>query len=364
MSHRACWFALVAVVGCGGATSPTTPPPAGASIVVLNGYGATGLTIIPAGDSASRHLDFGSAFDGATFAMANDSVLSTSSKAEGDQLYVADLTSGSVTRLQLPAASDPAGAAFLPGAMSDSGHVAVALRDSMALAQVRLVDSAGSVTSVVRLLRQAGQCPDDVFPYGGALWAVDANEQCTGDYHVMGAGRLVRVPLDSGARDTIPLGSAAVAPVRAFVVGTRAYVLTSGDFSTVPGAVVAVDLDARTVVATLPFPGTEYGVGMRLGADGALYAVASGNPYAPRLYRIDPATMQFTLPAGAAGPAFPLVDSAGQPASCDAATADAAGQVICVQNGNVSATVAVFDSTGHLLRTTAGGSLAFDVATR
>lgn len=361
--------AIVAVLtvtfACSDGTRPVQRPEAEPGAVVLNGVGETGVTLVPDSGTSNSHIDFGASFDGATFTMLDGIVLSTSSSLKGDQLYVADLSNGSLRRVQMPAASNPAGAAFLLSGSDGTQNFAVALRNSSSIARVQLrAGSPGGIT----LVGNAGLCPSDVFFASNALWSVDANVMCASDYSVVGPGRLIRIPqlvTDLG-RDTIALGSDVISPLRAFVIGNFAYVLSSGAF-VAPAAVVKVDLAARTVVATLVFPQGAFGATMALGANGILYVTAATgfNPYLPKMYAIDPATLTFQGPFALGGQHRLLTaDGGGEQPKCDAATGNSGGRIYCVDNGEVLAVLHVFAADGTFVRSAPAGTLAFDVAVR
>jgi len=353
---------LIVILACNDGTSPVQRPAIEPGAIVLNGVGQTGVTFVPDSGATNSHIDFGSSFDGATFTVLDGIVLSTSSSLRGDQLYVADLSDGTLQRVQLPAASNPAGAAFLLTGADGARNFAVALRNSSSIARVQL--RAGSSASVT-LVGNAGLCPSDVFLASNALWSVDANVRCASDYGVVGPGRLIRIPqLDSDVgRDTIALGAVAISPLRAFVIGNFAYVLSSGAF-VAPAAVTRVDLAARTVTGSLVFPQGTFGATMALGANGLLYVTAAigFSPYLPKVYVIDPSTLGFQGPFSLAGSHRLLTTAGGgEQGKCDAATGDSRGRIYCIDNGEVLAVLNVFGANGAFVRSAPAGTLAFDV---
>src|SRR5688572_20307172 len=99
---------LAAVAAC---DEPTTSPEESArgGAVVLNGTYQVGLTLVPHIGATSTHIDFGALFDGATFTLERDTVITTSSKGAGDLLYIADLARAEFRSIQLPSGSNPAG---------------------------------------------------------------------------------------------------------------------------------------------------------------------------------------------------------------------------------------------------------------
>ncbi|MCC6430405.1 MAG: hypothetical protein IT354_05815, partial [Gemmatimonadaceae bacterium] len=98
------------VSACGDDGVVNTPPRPAQGLVVLDGFIQPGLTLVADSGSSSSRLTFGPSteFDGGGFTLERDTVLAVSSRAAGDLLYLADLTSGTVKRVQLPAGSNPA----------------------------------------------------------------------------------------------------------------------------------------------------------------------------------------------------------------------------------------------------------------
>lgn len=353
---------LAAAVGCGSdSTGPGGARPS-RGVVVLNTFGVRGVTLLADTGSESAHIDFGDGFDGGSFTLRNDTLLSTSSSLGGDKLYVADLE-GTLETFQMPPGSNPAGAAFLDG----TSTYLVALRNTGQLAAVaRTLESEANIT----LFDNMGRCPADVFRYGGDLYAVDANASCAeGTYISQGPARLIRAATSGAARDTIPLPVSFGTGASVVVDGDFAYVALNGvaDFSdypvttfVTPGSVTKVNLVTRQAVITVQFaPGT-YGAGMRRGADGLLYvALFTSTDFSTRvIHRITPSTMDIES-------ALPLRSATGAPANCVAATADAQGRVHCVvtDDGGAS-TLLVFDGSGTATRSVPAGTYAADLAVR
>ena len=353
-------------------TAPVARAPRG--IVVLNGFGAPGLTLLADTGSATASIPFGAAFDGGGMTLERDTVLATSSSLRGDQLYVASITTGTLLRVQLPVRSNPAGATFTQalGASAGTANVAVALRDSQAVALVR---ATGEFGSVVTTLRGVGRCPYDVGVHGGALWVVDANLNCGAGFVSQGDARLIRLSASgAGARDTVTLAGIRNA-TSLTIVGDAAYVTSAGvaDFSafpitvfTTPGSITRVDLTARRVVRTVSLPTGTYGAGLRAGADGNLYVTAYTRTDFSRqdVFAFD----AVLAPVGARAAGAQSLDlrlATGGAPVCSAATADALGRVYCAANGAGSqAVVHVFERTGALLRSVPAGQGAVDLAVR
>lgn len=358
--------AFFAIVGCSSDDTIGSGNEKDARILVLNTYGQTGITLVADTGAAGTLLDLPDSFDGSTLTVRGDTALTTASRDGGDVLYVAAIPQRGVTNIQLPAASNPAGAAFMPAGVAGAGQAryAVALRDSSALAIV-IPNLAGGGAATITLARGAGQCPYDVVFGGATAWSVDSNQDCAGWYASLGPVRLIRVPLNSGVRDTIPLADAARGAARAFTVGTLAYVFATGDYASYPASVSKVDLALRRVVQTLVFPPGVYGTAMRLGDDGHIYVTASGfTPYAPRAYSIATGSLAFRGTRVAGQDMLDLRTSTGTLARCDAATARANGSVLCVSNGLLLSRLLIFNAAGAEIRNVATGSLAADVGLR
>lgn len=357
-------LALLALA-CDGTTDPEGPAPV-RGFVVLNGFGQQGVTLVPDTGSSTSRIDFGASFDGGSMTVRSDTVLSTSSRSGGDQLYVASLPSGSLLRVQMPAGSNPAGAAFVG---QNNVAIAVALRDSQSVA---LVASPVAASPNLTFLRNAGTCPSAVARYGNAYWVFDSNQLCRTNYAIQGPARLIRIT-DAGARDTLVLGNGRGGG-SITIVGSTAYVTTAGEvnFSTntlvQSGTVFRVNLDTRTIISTLPMPQGTYGAALRVGGNGRLYVTAYGNiqSYPSRVFAIDPSTMAFAGPFATGAQNLNLVKTGGATPNCGGgATADDAGRVYCVENGAGSvATMLVFDAAGQQLRTVAVGQGAVDIALR
>ena len=357
-------LAVLVAVACGDSTSPTRRPAVGRALV-LNSTGARGVTILADTGSATTRIAFAEPFDGAAFTVSGDSVLSASSKSGGDLLFVADTRSATAMSFQLPAGSNPAGAIFLPaGAAGANGALfAVALRDSNAIALVNPVAAAGQR---VTLMRNAGLCPYDLVYARSAVYVADARQNCRTDYSVVGPVRLIRIPLNSALREITSLGPDVVGAPRVHLIGDIAYVAASGDYFSRSASLVRVDLRTRLVTHLYLFPANTYGSAFRIGADGVLYVTATTgfDPYAPRVYAFDASALA-PRASGRMGQIFvDLRLPAGELATCDAATADAEGDIYCLTSGLVSR-VRVFDrSTRALRREVRAGSFGADIVVR
>ncbi|HET7583345.1 MAG TPA: hypothetical protein VFK13_00425 [Gemmatimonadaceae bacterium] len=351
----------VLVVGCTDTTGVQGTTGGDARVVVLNGVGETGVTFVPLDNAPTAHIDFGASFDGAVFTVDHDSVLSTSSAFAGDQLFVADLAARTVQPVQLPAGSNPGGARFRPdpNTGAHTSQLFVALRNTGQLAFIDL-----SAPTVVSVSDGAGACPADIVVHGDDVWSVDENLACASDFSVQGNGRLIRVPLDGSDPDTVDLGSASVSAQRAVVSGDEAFVLSGGDFVSTPGAVSRVNLASHQVTGTLPLPDGIFGVSLALGNDGKLYVTGAGTPFVPRLFIVDPASLTFVNGAPAGDGHIVLTKDDGSEASCFAAIGEANGDILCVENGDVTATVLRFDASGTFIDSAPAGSPAFDIAIR
>ncbi len=359
-------IASIALAACNDSTGTTTG--AATRVLVLNTFGQTGVTRLSVDALAATHIDFGSSFDGATFTVLNDSVLSASSSFSGDQLYIASLGASTVTRYQLPAGSNPAGVAFVPTGIGGAanGRYIAALRNTGSLAQVKVQSGAATIVTTID---HAGTCPTDVAFYNGSAWVSDANQRCSSDFAVQGPGRIIRVSLADATRDTVVLGAAAIAPQRIIMIDQFAYVFSSGDFFSVPASVTKVNVSTKQTLSIVSMPAGVYGVTMTKGEDGRLYLSVAPNPapggvYSPRVYVIEPSTMTTVPPYFGSERFRPLTKQDGTLARCSAATADAAGKIFCVENGLTTSTLLLFTAAGTLITSAASGTIASDVTLR
>ncbi len=320
---------------------PPVGPPKG--IVVMDGYIQPGLTLLADTGTSTSRITFGPSteFDAGGFTLRNDTALAVSSRGAGDLLYIADLQSGSMRRLQMPAVSNPGKARLLSGG-GGQALIAVALRDSSSIA---LVSVSPSGTSTSTRIADVGRCPTDVMQYDAAIWVVDANADCRTNYAVMGDVRLIRIPT-SGARDTIIIPGMRGSGASIIVSGDVAYVSAGGDadFSSFPyalistGQVTRIDLRNRRVLSQRAMPASSYGASTTLGLDGYLYVslYEDLSAFQDRVLKLNPTDLTFQ--STAAVPWLSLTDASGQPTSCGSATADALGRVHCIVTGAGSAT--------------------------
>lgn len=345
-------LALLAACGSDG-TGPRTPPGTGKALVLIT-FGEQGVSVVGDSGGTTSHMGFTDLFDGAAFTVRGDTVLTTSSKFGGDQLFVADVGANSVRSIPLAAGSNPAGVIALPATLpgADGADYAVALRDSGAIALVGHREGGAVATSLVR---GAGACPTDVLVIAQALVAVDGNQNCRDFYQILGPARLIRMPLGTAARDTLVLPVDAVGSPRAWMLaGGVLIVVTAGDYGDAAGRVtrVAVDDDGGMLVkASLSLPDGWYATASRLGHDGLVYVTAAAAfpaPYEPRVFAVDPVTMSFAGDRAAGAQFLDLRDGLGVLVRCDAATADDDGTVYCVSNGTLTGTLRVFARSGTM----------------
>lgn len=346
--------ALLLLAGCGDdTTGPRTPPGTGKALVLVT-FGQQGVTVV--GDTAETvdHLDFGDVFDGATFTVRGDTVLTTSSKFAGDLLFVADVGAGTVRTIPLPEGGNPAGVIALPPDLpaGDGADYAVALRDDRAIA---LVDHRDGGVPATRMVQGAGECPTDVIVVADALVAVDGNQNCRDLYQILGPARLIRMPLDNGSRDTLDLPAGAVSSPRAWMLANGdLVVVTAGDYGDRPGFVSRIAIDdagGMTPDGGLALPDGWYATASRLGDDGRLYvtaALAYPADYEPRVFAVDPATMTFTGARVVGQQYLDLRTGEGALARCDAATADDDGAIFCVSNSSLTSSLRVFTPAGAM----------------
>ena len=357
---------VFALTGCIDSTSPAGPA-AASTAVVLNTFGAPGITLVPLDSGASRHVDFGTAFNGAALSLERDTVLAASSAFSGDQLYLARAADAAPRIIQLPSGSNPSTAHLLGADAGAAGDIIVTLRNTGQLARVRLTADSAHTT----LIDAVATCPFDAASRGGDVWVLDANLNCATDYSYVGPARLIRVPLAGGARDTILFSGAVVNGVRVFADGDFAYLLAAGCSSFLTGCsaasatVAKVNLATRAVEHILFLPIGVFGTQLSVGRDGRLYVTASPeSPYAPRVYVVDASTMTFVGPFAANGSERRLLKANGSAPACAAATGDAEGWIYCVENGSTAATLLVFREDGTFIRSADAGSTAADIVLR
>jgi hypothetical protein len=347
---------------------PQPSPPQG--IVVLDGFVQPGLTFLADTGSASSKVTFGPAteFDAGGFTMERDTVLAVSSRGAGDLLYITDIRTGVVRRVQMPLRSNPGKARLLRGT-NGASLIAVALRDSGSIALVRI---AGGAAPVITRISNVGICPTDVFQFDNATWVVDANTNCRVNYKVQGDARLIRVPDTGTARDTLALPGARSSAVGAVVVGDVAYLAAGGDadFAAFPytlktsGTITKVDLRNRRVLVQRAMPAGTYGASTKLGQDGFLYVTLYENLTAFR-NRTLKLRLDDLSSVGTGTPYLALTTAAGVEVPCSSAVADALGRVHCLVSGAASATsLVVFNPAGVEIRRVPAGQGGVDLALR
>jgi hypothetical protein len=366
---RACLVTgLLSACGDDSVLNSAPQPPKG--IVVLDGFVQPGLTLLADTGTATSRIPFGpgTEFDGSSISLERDTVLAVSSRGAGDLLYIADLRTGSMRRLQMPPVSNPSRARLLRGTAGQT-LIGVALRDSAAIA---LVSVSGTGAPSITRLANAGVCPTDLFQYGNATWVVDANADCRSNYAVRGDVRLIRIPSSGAARDTLILPGLRGSGAGVSIVGDVAYVSAGGDadFSGFPYRVIAtgriakVDLRNRVVLSARAMPPASYGASTAIGADGFVYVSLYENltTFTNRVMKLRADDLS---DVSGVSPWLSLTDTNGQQVQCGSATADALGRVHCIINGAASATtLLVFDPSGREVRRAAAGQGGVDLALR
>lgn len=371
----ATWVA--AACGSDGVLNSTPQPPKG--IIVMDGFIQPGLTFLADTGSATTRTIFGptTEFDAGGFTLLRDTVLAVSSRAAGDLLYIADVRTGTMRKLQLPAKSNPSRARLLSGT-NGAATIGVALRDSGMIATITV---AGSGAPTITRLSNAGLCPTDLFVYDNATWAVDANATCRTNYTVQGDVRLIRIPNSGTTRDTVVIPGMRGSGASAIVANDVAYVSAGGDasFTSFPytlissGSVAKVDLKSKRVLLQRAMPTGTYGGGVKLGLDGylyvSLYQDLAGFKNRVMKLRADDLSFVSGVPATAtssfATPWLTLTSTTGTDVTCGSAQADALGRIHCIVNGTGSATsLVVFDATGKEVRRVSAGQGGVDLALR
>ena len=363
-------LALSLVSACSENSIIDPVPSAPRGIVVLDGFVQPGLTFLGDTGTASTKVAFGPSteFDAGGFTMERDTVLAVSSRGAGDLLYITDVRTGSVRRVQMPARSNPGKARLLRGS-NGATLIGVALRDSGSIA---LVSINGGATPTITRIANAGTCPTDFFQFDNATWVVDANANCRANYAVLGDARLIRIPNSGTARDTIALSGARSSGVSALVIGAVAYISAGGDadFAAFPytlktsGTITRFDLVNRRVLLQRALPAGTYGASTKLGQDGLLYVSLYENlaSFRNRTLKLRPSDL---TDVGPGAPYLTLTTAAGADVPCGSAVADALGRVHCLVSGAASATsLVVFSPAGVEIRRVAAGQGGVDLAIR
>lgn len=364
-------FAVAVLTACGddGVTNTTPQPPRG--ILVLDGFIQPGLTFLGDTGTAFTKLAFGppTEFDAGGFTLERDTALAVSSRGAGDLLYITDVRTASVRRIQLPPRSNPGRARLFRGS-NGAALIAAALRDSSAIA---LVSVAGTAAPTTTRINNVGACPTDMFQYDNATWVVDANSNCRTNYAVQGDVRLIRIPNSGSTRDTLVLTGVRGSGASAVLSGDVAYVSAGGDanFSSFPfvliasGAVAKVELRSRRVQTTRTMPAATYGAGVKFGLDGFLYVSLSENlsTFAGRVLKVR--ADDLSVVTSGASPWMSLRTPSGAEVNCGSATADALGRLHCIANGTGSVTsLIVFSPSGAEIRRVPAGQGGVDMALR
>jgi hypothetical protein len=360
--------ALLTACGSDTPTATTPQPPRG--MLVLDGFIQPGITFVGDTGTATTKVNFGptTEFDAGGFSLLRDTVLAVSSRGAGDLLYILDVNTSAVRKLQMPTRSNPGRARLFAGS-SGQRVIAVALRDSSA---VLLHVLQGTNTSTVQHAN-AGTCPVDMFQYGSDIWVVDANANCRVNYAVQGEMRLIRISATGTTRDTILLPGLRGSSGSAIVQGEVAYVSAGGqaNFATNPftlvasGAIAKVDLRNRRVMTTKSMPAGTYGAGVKLGLDGFLYASISENltTFTSRVVKVRTDDLSFVT--NGANPWLTLTNSSGAAVTCGSAQADALGRLHCIVNGTGSVTsLLVFNTQYVETRRVQAGQGGVDLAIR
>jgi hypothetical protein len=362
--------AISFAAACGSDTPTAAPPGPPKGIVVLDGFIQPGYTFVGDTGTATTKVALGSTteFDAGGFSLLRDTLLAVSSRGAGDLLYITDVNTSVVRRVQLPSKSNPGRARLFTGSNGQT-LIAAALRDSGSIALVTI--ASGNATST--RIANAGLCPTDVFRYGTDTWIVDANSNCKVNYAVQGDVRLIRVPASGTTRDTLVLTGLRGSGASAIVQGDVAYVSAGGDasFASFPytlnasGAIAKVDLKTRRVLLTRAMPTGTYGAGVKSGLDGFLYASLYENlsTFTSRVVKLRADDLSFVSNGTTSW--LNLTNSAGTAVSCGSAMADALGRLHCIANGTGSVTsLIVFNASYVETRRVTAGQGGVDLALR
>lgn len=336
--------------------------------VVLNGFGAQGMTLVPDTGTATSFLSLPATFDGAGLRIARDTALTTSSKGGGDQLYVVDLATGAKKAIQMPAASNPGGATLVQG--QATAAIAVALRDSQAVA---FITNVGAATPTVTVRRNVGTCPVDVVQFDVELYVLDANQNCRTDFSIVGPSRLLRLRFANTVIDTIPLGTTTFAATGMAVGGSSLYIGAFGNvnFGTGavvnPGVLVKFDMDLRRIAASAVMPQNSFGTIPAPGRDGNVYAFVydDATNFRGRVVRLDSTALSNVAPFISGTSFARLLAPDSTVANCAAIAVDTRGRLYCPVVGAAGAsTMYVYNSNYLLIRTLNVGQGAVAVQAR
>lgn len=361
------------LAACESVPSTATLPAIPRGLVVLDGFVQPGYTVLADSGSSAARVPLGAPneFDAGVFEVRNDTALAASSRGAGDLLYIADLNTAAVRRVQMPPRSNPARARLLRGSGGRS-LIGVPLRDSASILLLSITPTGQSTTERVGDL---GSCPSDVFQHDGDLWVLDANASCASAYRALGGMRLIRIPASGGARQILTLNELRGSSAEVIVQGDAAYVIAGGDadFSAFPfvlaasGAVARVDLKNRTVTALRPMPAGSYGAGGRVGRDGVLYLsmYADLQNFASRALALSLPALTPTGTRVTGADWLALRGTNGAPIDCGSAQADGLGRVYCLETRTASATfVRLFNPDGSPVREVAANQGGVDLRFR
>ncbi len=337
--------------------------------VVLNGFGQTGVTLVPdTGTVSGGFISLPASFDGAFERIARDTVLTTASKFGGDILYVIDVNAGTKKAIQLPAASNPGSASLILG--RPEANIAVALRDSQAVA---FITNLGNATPTVTLRRNIGQCPVDVAQFDTELYVLDANQNCRTDFSTVGPSRLLRLRFASNVIDTIPLGATVIGASNMSTQGSSLYIAGFGQVNFVTGVVsqsgtiAKYDMDSKLLSGVGSMPAGSFGTVLTPGRDGLVYAsvYANATTFPGRVVRVDTTALVSVGPFLPSGNFALLTAPDSTPANCVAVGVDTRGRIYCPVVGAASASkLYVYNANLLLIRNISVGQGAVAVQAR
>ena len=336
--------------------------------VVLNGFGQQGVTLVPDTGAATSFVSLPVTFDGAALRIQNDTAVTTSSKGGGDLLHLIDLVSGAKKSIQMPAASNPGGAALIVGRPEAS--VAVALRDSQAVA---FVTNVGNATPTVTLRRNIGQCPVDVAQFDTDLYVLDANQNCRTDFSTVGPSRLLRIRFASTVIDTIPLGTTVIGGTNMEAKGSSLYIGGFGQVNFGTGVVsqagtaVKFDLESRLVQQVVNLPPGSFGTVMAPGRDQYIYAFVYADAafFNGRVVRMDSTALGSVGPYLNSGNFARLLAPDSSAANCTSIGVDSRGRLYCpIVQAAAASKMYVYNANYLLIRTINVGQGAVAVRAR
>lgn len=373
-ARRRFGITVVAAALASGCNSSSTgggdPTPTVGEIIVLNQishsiqqFNVDGQTLVPFG----APIVLPSNFDGDTFDVLTNVLVTTISAAGGSQILWVDLGTGQTLTTTFPA---PAGALADPSrptiVLDNSGQIA-ALVAGRGVNSVYLAFPGESVAFL--LAQDAGEYVERVLPFGAFMFTVDANLDDSDDLAPLGDSRMeVFRFTDGSAFDDFEL-TGATAVIDAVFSQNEITVLAEGN--TLPGPPPQPAGDGRVLVINAPDRGIRRsldlegnGVSLEVGRDGRAYVVRTRGTSEST----DVVTMNLSTASYDRGPSNPIrpKDSDGSDiVNCRNVTSLTSGRLLCVTyEAAAQGRLVLLDSSGAFLDDIAIGAGATDIYVR